>query len=142
MKHKLYLTTILIIATSCAHRASQPDVKPQSKTITHDIMLRQHRPIDLKLDEKAKSKVNDAFTAVLNNDDKKAKLAYGRGYKFMPELVQFAFDLRFKNFDHALELLPKLDYTSEEKEMWKRILSSKPKSIHKAICDELEKRNF
>lgn len=96
----------------------------------------------LNLDDKAKTKVNEAFQAVVLNDDKKAKLSYGRSHRFMPEFVQFAFDLRFKNYEHALELLPKTPYTDEEKALWKKVLEMKPKNIQKALCEELTSRQF
>lgn len=95
-----------------------------------------------QLDEKSRGKVDDAFRAIIMNDDKKAKLAYGRSYKFMPEFIQFAFDLRFRNFEHAMELLPKLPYENEERAFWQKIVAKKPISFSKAICEDFKNAKF
>ncbi len=96
----------------------------------------------IQLDEKSRAKVGDAFKAVILDDDKKAKTAFGRSYKFMPEFVQFAFDLRFKNFDHALELLPKLPYSAEEKSFWAGILKKRPIAFAKTLCEQFKADKF
>ncbi|MDZ4676623.1 MAG: hypothetical protein SGI74_03855 [Oligoflexia bacterium] len=83
-------------------------------------------------------KVNQTFKSILTNDDKKAKLAYGRNYRHMPDFIQFAVDLRFKNYDHAIILLEKLEITPPEKEFWLKILNTKPARLVSPICEALK----
>jgi hypothetical protein len=90
-----------------------------------------------KLDPSIVNKVNATFEAVLNNDEKKAKLLYGRNYKVMPEVVQFALDVRFKNFEHALQILPQTGESSDEMDLWRKILSKKPAHFSQAVCQEM-----
>jgi hypothetical protein len=101
-----------------------------------------NKQIDKKknsLDSKTVDKVDAVFAAVFGNDDKKAKLAYGRGYRFMPEFMQFALDLRFRNYEHALTLLPEVSESKEEIEFWNRIIGAKPAKLAGAICEDLKK---
>jgi len=93
----------------------------------------------------AKSTVNiepatlEKFNSILNpflaGDEKKAKKAYARSYRVLPEFVQFAFDLRFKNYDHALTVLPKTPWEENEKTFWAKILHGQPASLPKVICN-------
>lgn len=73
---------------------------------------------------------------VLGNDDK-GQDGLWRSYRFMPPFMQFAFDVRFRNFDHALTLLPTLNRSPDEKTFWEKILKQKPKNLGQAICEGL-----
>ena len=84
-----------------------------------------------------KQKVDVVFTPILTNDDKKAKLQYGRNYRYLPEVVQFALDLRFKNFEHALLVLSQSGKSYGEVEFWKKIILAKPQKLSATVCEAL-----
>ncbi|MBK9293963.1 MAG: hypothetical protein IPM57_05885 [Oligoflexia bacterium] len=96
----------------------------------------------IDLDDKSTQRIYDGFRAVISNDDKKAKLAYGRTYKHMPNFLQFAYDLRFRNFERAKEVAERLSYTDFEKTFWKTLVEKKPAVISKYVCDWFKENKF
>jgi hypothetical protein len=94
-------------------------------------------PQPAQLDPNVIDKANSVFEPVLLNDDKKAKMAYGRNHRFLPELLQLAFDLRFKNYEHALEVLPKTPLSEQRKNFWQGVISKKPLKLGKEVCAAL-----
>jgi hypothetical protein len=90
----------------------------------------------------AEEKSKPLFEAIIRNDDKKAKMAYGRAVHVLPEAVQFAVDLRFKNYEHASQILPKLNMTDSQKTFWEGILKQKPPHLAKTLCENLKTSSF
>lgn len=91
---------------------------------------------------KPRKKQIETFNLVLTpllkkNNVKKTKKLYGRHHRNLDDNVQFALDIRFGNYDHALKILDDQDFDSEEEDFWERILKAKPKNVSKAVCEEL-----
>lgn len=146
-----WLLSLLILSTSCATTPTsaqsqgasatpRPNEPPSTETPnTYASPVTPNMIIDIGLREKARP----LFEAVIKNDDKKAKLAYGRAVRALPELVQLALDLRFKNYEHALTILPKTPLSEDQKDFWGKIIAQKPKKLSQALCQELIARvNF
>jgi len=89
------------------------------------------------IDPLVMGKAKPLFEAIVKNDEKKAKLAYGRAVRALPEIVQIAVDLRLKNYDHAGGILTKTPLSEDEKTFWGEVISKKPKSLETAICKAL-----
>jgi hypothetical protein len=152
-RHKLIsvIAGFIFITAGCSSQQTKSEanksVNSQTKLLpttltTTPTETKKTKESKLNLDAKALLRVNEAFRAVIQNDDKKAKLTFGRSYKYMPEFIQFAFDLRFRNFDHAKDLTSKLPYNDDEKTFWQNLISKKPASITKYMCEEFKKTNF
>jgi hypothetical protein len=144
MKRCIILMSLLLFACiACADKQLTTDEDSESQNAkrtktTGRTPSTEPSPSKSKGGDSVNEKVRTTFAAILTNDDKKAKLAYGRNYRFMPDFIQFAVDLRFKNYDHALQILEKLQITPEEKEFWSKILKAKPARLVPPICEALK----
>src|SRR5262249_14196536 len=70
-------------------------------------------------------RIRAVFRPLFENDEKKAKVAYGRNHRYLPEDIQFAMDLHFSNFDHALEILPRTIKSQIERDFWEKVVKSR-----------------
>jgi len=89
------------------------------------------------IDSVAAEKSKALFEAIVKNDEKKAKLAYGRAVRVLPDIVQLAVDLRLKNYDHGATVLEKTPLTNDQKAFWNGIILKKPRNLEKAVCEAL-----
>jgi hypothetical protein len=129
----MWLSVLFLFATFVCFAAAQTK-NGSGGSATHERMKNKSgQPLDPAVVEKVKT----TFDAVFNNDDKKAKLLYGRNYKFMPEVVQFALDIRFKNFEHALTVLPNAGESQGETAFWQSIVNEKPTKFAAAVCKKV-----
>jgi hypothetical protein len=141
------LSFVIFGLVSC----SSPEVlKPSSPTVTQPNQKVNEPPtvetvppaesakkssyvIDPVAAEKSKPLLED----IVRNDEKKAKQAYGRAVRVLPEIVQLAVDLRLKNYDHASTALPKTPLMDDQKSFWGGIIQKRPKNLEKAVCEAL-----
>jgi hypothetical protein len=109
--------------------SNEPPIEPSATEVT--------KTLSYSIEPAVKAKAKVLFEAVIRNDDKKAKFSYGRTVRTLPEIVQLAMDLRFKNYDHASSILAKTPLSDEQKDFWGKILAKKPEKLNLAICQEL-----
>jgi len=119
--------------------AIQPDQKFNEPPATESRQIEPAKKSTYVLDSGVARKAKPLFEAVVQDDEKKAKLAYGRAVRVLPEIVQLAVDLRLKNYDHASMVLPKTPLTEDQKTFWSEIILKKPKKLERAVCEALVK---
>lgn len=131
-----FIITVLILFAACAQKPVDNKSSPPQEI--GEAGHQNGSPAkSSSLDKDLVKKVEGTFTPTLANDDKKAKQSYGRTYRVMPEFMQFAFDMRFKNYDHALGILPKILWTDGERAFWENIVKKRPGQLAKAICENV-----
>jgi hypothetical protein len=143
------VVVVLFLLSSCSHNTTRLNEKTSGEpsgarsSDTAEMLPPKPKKSTLVLDPAATAKSKPLFEAVIKNDDKKAKLAYGRAVRALPEIVQLAIDLRFKNYDHAATILAKTPLSQEQKDFWQKIIDKKPKKLGVAVCSALvENPNF
>ena len=141
----------LLVITGCAHQGAKSQSQSQNQSQSQSPLVVQSQPPQIKveassgsqnnsqsIDSKVAAKVGGLFQALVQNDDKRAKLSYGRASRSLPDLVQFAVDLKFHNFQHAKTALAGSTMSPEQKEFWGKVLDKKPTRLSKVICEEFK----
>ncbi|MCC6277029.1 MAG: hypothetical protein IT289_03825 [Oligoflexia bacterium] len=95
-----------------------------------------------KLDSKTVERIHQIYTHVFTNNDKKAKLAYGRHHKHIPHRFQFALDLRFKNYDHAEQILKESFETQSERDFFETLVKARGVRVVPPLCEQLLTKDF
>ncbi len=145
--HISLVVVLTLTATSCAEKEAvkiEPPQQNYSPPILKEtnISVKNDAVDAISIDSGTREKVFATFTPLFRHDEKKAKMAFGRYYRTMPDTIQFALDLRFKNFEHAIGILPQIKWSVPITLLWKNALA-KPNRVIKALCDELkEQSNF
>ncbi len=106
-------------------------------TVETPLPVESNKKSSYVIDPVAAEKSKPLLEAIVKNDEKKAKLSYGRAVRVLPEIVQLAVDLRLKNYDHGNTVLPKTPLTDSQKTFWNGIIQKKPRNLEKAVCEAL-----